>query len=208
MIIEYYAFALFIAGLICLIAIICRVLFANVKRQHKLLDEKETKLLQLYQTIESIIDEFNDQVKATTDELREYESRTAALAASIKIPPPPPEPARKEQFGNLPRAERVNSNRLRAANEALARAERIVKSDAMKSPAVPAKNNNGAVFQRFFDEMAAEQPLTYVEAPDIQIRSEAILTLAEEGKSDAQIASELGITRNEVKLIIGLSGKK
>jgi len=35
-------------------------------------------------------------------------------------------------------------------------------------------------------------------------RRESILTLAEEGKTHAQIARELGITQNEVKLVIGL----
>jgi len=206
--IEYYAFALFIAGLLCLIAILCKVLFGNVKRQYKLLDEKETKLLQLYQTVESIIDEFNDQVKATTEELREHERRIAALVKSAALPPP--EPVKKEVLEKLPRAERVNTSRLRAANEALARAERIIKSDAQKSEAIkssaaPEKSHNGAVFQRFFDESAAEQQHAVSDTTGAQSKSEMILALAGEGKSDSEIASQLGITQTEVKLTIGLT---
>jgi len=207
--IEYYAFALFVAGLICLVAILFRVLFADVKRQHKMLDEKETKILQLYRTVESIMEDFADQVKSATEEIREYESRVARRAASMTpapAPPPPPEAVKKEQMERLPRSVTVDSSRIRAASEVLERAERIIKSDALKAPA---KGRGGVVFQRFFDETASEQPENATaEAPDKQLRNDRILELSAEGKTDAQIASELGITRNEVKLVIGLTARK
>ena len=218
--IEYYAFALFISGLICLIAILCKVLFANVKRQNKLLDEKETKLLQLYQTVESIMEEFGDQVKASIEEIKEYESRAIKRAAVLTALPSalpqnplpqsplPPEPIKEEHFERLPRAERVDPSRLRAAGEVLARAERIVKRETLKSDAEPVKNNNGAVFQRLFDETTGETPAIAAETPFKQARSETILALAEEGKTDAEIAQELSITQNEVKLVIGLTRRK
>jgi len=201
--IEYYAFALFITALICLIAILCKLLFSNVKQQHKLLDEKEAKLLQLYHSVESIMEEFNDQVKATTEELNEYEIRLAKRAAAITTPKTP-EPVKTELPERLPRAERVDPSRIRVAGEMLARAERIVKSEAPRNVASPVKSDTGTVFQRLFDETAAEPPPSATEASSQQARNEAILALAAEGKTDAQIASELGITRNEVKLVIGL----
>jgi len=206
----YYMFALFIAGLVCLIAFICKILFANVNRQYKLLDEKESRLLQLYQTVESIIEEFNDQVKAAMEEIREHESKAAMIVSSLSTAPSEPVNNEQTQAVRPPRAERVDSSRLRAANEALARAERIVMSDSPRNTAVTSKSDNGAVFQRFFDETVS-QPQTVAAAEttlNMQARSDAILALANEGKTDAQIASELGITRNEVKLIIGLTGKK
>ena len=206
--IEYYAFALFISGLICLIAILCKVLFADMKRQQKLLDEKETKLLQLYRTVENIMEEFADQVKATTEELKEHESRLAKRDLSIA---PPPEAAKKETAAPMQsRSVTVDSSRIRAASEVLERAERIIKGDTLRPPAPAGKGNGGAtggvVFQRFFDESVNEQP----EPPPVnetRTRKEMILALAAEGKTDAQIASELGITRNEVKLVIGLKKK-
>jgi len=199
--IQYYAFALFISGLICLIAILCKVLFADTKRQHKLLDEKETKLLQLYRTVENIMEEFSDQVKATTEELKEHENRLAKRDISVA---PPPEAAKKEPLTEkLPRSVTVDSSRIRAASEVLERAERIIKGDALRPPASAGKNNGGVVFQRFFDESAGEQPEPPHENEN-KTRKETILALAAEGKTDAQIASELGITRNEVKLVIGL----
>jgi len=191
-------FALFIAGLICLIAILCKMLFADLRRQHKLLDEKETKLLKLYQTIESIMDEFADQAKATTLEIKEFESRFPRQPSSI---PPPQKPSAIEK---LPRSVTVDSSRIRAASEVLERAERIIRSDVPSPPPKPEKASNTTVFQRFFDEMATEQPEPEVSPVAKLSRRETILTLAAEGKTDAQIASELGITRNEVKLVIGL----
>jgi len=204
--IDYYAFALFISGLICLIAIIFKVLFANVKRQYKLLDEKESKLLQLYQAVESIMEEFNDQAKAATDEIREYESRVSAIAASLASQPPVPTRKEPMLLERLPRAERVSAGRFRAAGDVLTRAEKMADNDAQKKPAAPANSDNGAVFQRYFEETAMQLSQPEEAAPAIQSRSEAVLALAEKGKTDAQIASDLGITQNEVKLIIGLVG--
>ena len=202
--IQYYAFALFISGLICLIAILCKVLFADLKRQNKLLDEKESKLLQLYRTVESIMEEFADQVKATTDELKEHESRLARRDLSAATPP---EPAVKEQpMEKLPRSVTVDSSRIRAASEVLERAERIIKSDALRPPASAGSGNGGQVFQSFFDETVGELP-QQAAASNQMTRKDTILALAAEGKTDAQIASELGITRNEVKLVIGLKKK-
>ena len=210
--IEYYAFALFIAGLMCLIAVLCKLLFSNVKRQSKMLDEKESKILKLYQTVESIMEEFNDQVKATMEEIREYELRAAKRAATLALmpEPTPPEPPKAEHFERLPRAERIDPGRLKAANEALERAERIVKRDTLRVDSQSANRDSGAVFQRLFDETVAETPPPPVETETLskQARTEAILALAEEGKSDAEIARELSITQNEVKLVIGLTSRK
>jgi len=207
--IGHYAFALFVAGLVCLVAVLCKVLFADLKRQHKLLDEKETKLLQLYRTVEGIMEEFADQAKATSEEIKEYESRVAMRAASVTLPPDKvnSEPLMEK----LPPAEKlprssvtVDSSRIRAASEVLERAERIIKSETLKAPAKPGQGG-GTVFQSFFDETVGDPPATQRITNNKQHRNEKILALAAEGKTDAQIASELGITRNEVNLVIELN---
>jgi len=201
--VEYYAFALFLTGLICLIAIICKVLFSNVKSQRKLIDEKESKLLQLYRTVESIMEEFNDQVKATTAEIREYEDRTALIAALVKQTY---EEQGERSEGTVPLLCEAEEPSPRSMNNRLLFPQ--AKSDTQKIQAAPANSDNGSVFQRFFDETMMQQPPTAPDMTSKQARNEAVLTLAQEGKTDAQIASELGITQNEVKLIIGLTGKK
>jgi DNA-binding NarL/FixJ family response regulator len=64
------------------------------------------------------------------------------------------------------------------------------------------------VFQSFFDDTADKPaPQSTLEMTNKHSRNEVILALADAGKTDAQIASELGITRNEVQLVIGLTGK-
>jgi hypothetical protein len=155
--IEYYSFALFLTGLICLIAIICKLLFSNVKKQYNLLDEKEAKLLQLYQTVESIMEDFNDQVNITMAEIREYRSCT---------------------------------------NPAVNHTADLV---------VSVQGDSGQIFKQVFDEATVEPSITAQAVPVKQTRNEAVFTLVEEGKTEVQIASELGITQNEVRLIIGLA---
>jgi len=206
---EYYAFALFIAGLVCVVAIVFKVLFSNVKRQRKLLDERESQILQLYTSVETLIEEFNDQIKITTDELKEHEFRATAHISAFDLPP---ELEKKEQvFDKLPRTLPFDANRIKVAGEVLERAERIIKSDAIVQPQPVSQGNGngegGAVFQKFFDESAEAPPpppSPEEKSQKVKTRTDAILELAAEGKSDVEIASELGITRNEVLLVIGL----
>jgi len=213
--IEYYAFALFVAGLVCVIAIICKVLFANVKRQQKLLDERESQILKLYTSVETLMEEFSDQVKATMEEIKEYEYRSTAHITAFDLPP---ELEKKEQvqvIEKLPRTLPLDANRIRVAGEVLERAERIIKNEVITNPvtassafhaAPPAKEENGAIFQKFFDESAeAAPPVNGTEASATQTRTDAIRALAAEGKSDVEIARQLGITRNEVMLVVGLT---
>ena len=220
--VEYYAYALFVAGLVCLVAILFKVLFADVRRQKKLLDEKESKLLQLYQSVESIMDEFNDQYRAVMDEMEsradevikktsELETLTARHATAVvetyKQTQSKAQQERFEPFERLQRADAPDNGRIRAAGEALARVERIIKSDDLKKTASPQKKEEGPVFQRLFDEIAEETfPQQTQEQEKVKIeKKDTIIALAEEGKSEGQIARELGITRNEVQLIIGLT---
>jgi len=224
---EYYLFALFIAALVCVIAVICKVLFSNVKRQQKLLDERESQILQLYTSVETLTEEFNEQIKLTTDELKGLESRANAQVMQIQKAQQmqqslqaqqvthtvdttafdlPPELEKKEQLlEKLPRTLPLDANRIRVAGEVLERAERIIKSENIPPPPPQEKENTGAVFQKFFDDTAESTPIPpAVRATRAQTRTEAILELAAEGKTDVEIASSLGITRNEVLLVIGL----
>jgi len=228
--VEHYIFALFIAALICIIAVICKILFSNVKRQRKLLDERETQILQLYTSVETLMEEFNEQVKMTTGELKDLETRAnkqvmqvqkaqqmqqaqqaqqtqqVTQAANMTAFDLPPELEQKEQLlDKLPRTLPFDANRIRVAGEVLERAERIIKSENIPPPPPPEKENAGAVFQKFFDDTAESTPLPpTIRASRAQTRTEAILELAAEGKTDVEIASQLGITRNEVLLVVGL----
>ena len=207
--IEYYLFALFIAALICIIALVFKVLFANVKRQQKLLDERETQILQLYNTIETIMDEFGDQVKASMDEIKALEHRATANISAFELPPGL---EKKDQIFDkvqLPRTEPLTANRIRAAGEVLERAERIIKQDVIvnEEAAAPPESppQNTAVFQKFFDDAADGPPQDYEKISGAPTKNEKIRALADEGKTDVEIASKLGITQSEVQLVTSLT---
>jgi len=204
--IEYYAFALFVAGLVCVIAILCKVLFSNVRRQKKLLDERESQILQLYNSVETLMEEFNDQIKITTAELKEQEYRATAHISAFNLPPALEE--KEKVMEKVPRTLPLNANKIKVASEVIERAERIIKSDTIIPPAPAEKEENGPVFQKFFDETAESTPPPPPSHEErqatVKTRTDMILELANEGKSDVEIASELGITRNEVLLVVGL----
>jgi len=207
--IEYYLFALFIAALICIIAIVFKVLFANVKRQQKMLDERETHILQLYNTVETIMEEFGDQVKASMDEIKALEHRATANISAFELPPGL---EKKDQIFDkvqLPRTEPLTANRIRAAGEVLERAERIIKQDVIvnEEVAVPSESppQNTAVFQKFFDDAADGPPQDYEKISGAPTKNEKIRALADEGKTDVEIASKLGITQSEVQLVTSLA---
>jgi len=212
--IGYYAYALFIAGLVCGVAIIFKVLFSDVKRQKKILDEQESKIIQLYTSVETLMEEFDDQVKMISAELKEHEYKATSKISAFDLPP---ELEKREHIQDrLPRTQPFDANRRKAAGEVLDRAERIIKSDAavsaVQSVNIPIlrEEDAGAVFQKFFDESADALPpavagkTASTQTSNVQSRSETILALAGEGKNDAEIASELGITRNEVQLVTAL----
>ncbi|MCL2248412.1 MAG: hypothetical protein FWC13_04015 [Oscillospiraceae bacterium] len=208
--IEYYVFALFIAALVCIVALVFKVLFSNVKRQQRMLDERETQILHLYNTIETIMEEFSDQVKVSMDEIKALEYRATSQIAAFQLPP---ELERKEQVLDkvqIPRTEPLTANRIRAAGEVLDRAERIIKHDLIvnEEVAIPQQEppaQNAGVFQKFFDDAADGPPQEFELKNGTPSRNDQIMALAKEGKTDVEIASKLGITRNEVQLITRLT---
>lgn len=233
--IEHYLFALFIAGLVCVVAIIFKVLFSDVKKQNQMLDERNKELNEYYNKIETIIDEFWDSAKAATDEqkLREQEYRAAMKnLASFELPG---ELAKKEQaIEKVPRSLPLDAGRIRIAGEVIERAERMISNEQtpvsagranyaadmaavnvtpINTYSTPGKTvdtrpeSKPAVFQSFFDDaLEAPPPTPYSPTQVTGIsRRDSIMALANEGKSDVEIASRLGITRNEVQLVIGLT---
>jgi hypothetical protein len=213
---AYYAFSLFIAALVCLIGILYKLLFGNVKQQRRLLDEKEANLLQLYQTVESIMDGFNDQIRTAMDDIKEYEIRAAAAysASHANVPEqiaseveqtlqtaPVFRPVTAESFPMT-----VDSTRIRAASEVLERAERMVKSSTGRNADYVVGNivRSGEVVQHLFDDVITNEQETPTSVTQGKNNRDYILELAQEGKTQAQIAQELGITQNEVKLVIDL----
>jgi len=169
--IEYYGFAFFVFLLICGLVFLCKRLFADTKRQNVLLDEKESKLLRLYQTVEEAMDEFYDTVAEAKGEI-------AAQARAL------PAPAEQEP------------------------AQAPVRESPRKPARGRAKEEEPSVVVNFKQALAELEEGLSEEEPEPVGRHEGILQLAKQGKTRVQIAQELGITQNEVDLVIGIHKKK
>ena len=240
---EYYAFALFIAGLVCIVAIVFKVLFSDIKRKNKMLDERETQVLHTYNAVETIMEEFQDQAKATIEELKLREQEYRAAMQNMAAFQLPPELEKKAQvIDKVPRPLSLDANRIKVAGEVIERAERHMGYDistaATAISAEPSVQTQQAVpsytadpppidifkqavpvvqqtkseikpvvFQKFFDDAVDAPPPTPYAPAQVNggSRRDAILALSDEGKTDVEIASQLGITRNEVQLVIGLT---
>ncbi|MDR1117319.1 MAG: helix-turn-helix domain-containing protein [Oscillospiraceae bacterium] len=182
---EYYGFAFFIFVLICAVVLLCNYLFSDVKRQHKLLDEKETKLLRLYQTIEDVLDEFYDSVEESKNEMK----KTMLEIESLK------EVRKKEQILSSPDAARDTAAGTRRRQTAPP--ERRTAPFRETADAPPVIDFKGI--------LSGAEEETGKSAAESKNTHNSILELAEQGKARSQIAKELNITQSEVDLVIGIN---
>ena len=204
--IEYYAFALFVTAMICIIAILFKMLFADVRRQKKMLDEKESELLKLFRTVENMMEEFADQVKSTTREIKIHEDKIMKLrvkAQKQSVEQRIQEQAAPEQTEQLPRRMTVDSSsdRIKIASDLVERQGRVIKGDLI-NPNTP--NTRKPEFQQIFTQ--AENEIQTIDATKNakKARTDKVMALSKQGKTAPEIAKELGITQNEVRLIIEL----
>lgn len=182
---EYYGFALFVFVLICIIIILCKRLFADVKSQRKLLEEKETKLLKIYQTLEDAMDEFYDLVAESKSELDEkYRSLTSA---ADEVPA------------------RIRTDETAGINEGGAPLEPedelrgAAKRNALEEAAGKRGGFGEILADRVENAREEEAPMT------AERKHESIIEMAKNGMSRSDIAKELKITQNEVDLVIGMN---
>ena len=209
--IEYYAYALFVTAMVCIVAIVFKMLFADVRRQRKLLEEKETELYDFYRTVRNVMEEFFDQVETVQKDIRDHEDKLIKLKLQSQPQPQPPiipslnkalEHAKLESLSKLPRREIEDTgvDRIRIASEVIGRAEKVIKGD------ISAADETKPAFEQYLEDSvtaeaeAAKDPVAAAK----QKRNKTILELNKQGKTTAQIAEELSITQNEVKLIIEL----
>ena len=193
-----------------------------MRRQKKNLEDKESKLLELFKSVEGIMEDFEDQVKTATGEIMAFEQRAAktaerqkealeeakqelksakdfasaggAYALPGKTPPAGPHTAKPMT---------VDSTRYGSANEVRNRAERVVLGGEANSFAAAVKSVDGMVFQRIIEE-AKDEAANVGEASNKHKNIDEILALSQEGKTQAQIAQMLGITLSEVTLVLDL----
>ena len=172
---DYYVFALYVFILICAVIIMCKYLFADVRRRNKILDEKEEKLLRTYRTLEDAMDEFYDLADETKAEL---EQKLKKLNEPANYPSAgPKEPAHYTQ-----EAQQVASE---------------LETNEMQVSIKPDRDR--LAFEQLFNEITVKTGVP------LSAAHEKVLKLAEQGKSYAEIAKDLQITQNEIELIIGIN---
>lgn len=182
---EHYGFAFYIFILVCGVLFVYRQFFSDIRQQQKLLDEKESKLLKLYRSLEDVMEEFYDSAEQAKGELNEkmrtFEREFKMMPTPLKRPDPA-EPAARPVQPQQPAPVR------------------------REAPAPGGQPDFRQSFQAAHEQAPAAAPPPRQEeaSPWIGMRGE-ILRLAKEGKDRAQIAKELNITQNEVSLVLGLN---
>ena len=86
---SYYGFALFIFGLLCAFAFLCKNLFMCNKGHILSIDKKERKLLTLYRAMEDMLNEFNQTALVATTEMKRYIAEMHTSTADILQMPTP-----------------------------------------------------------------------------------------------------------------------
>jgi len=225
--IGYYGFAFFVFILLCLLMILYNYLFSDMKRQKKLLDEKENKLLRLYQSVEEALDDFHDSVEGSHGEISRQLRELGELHAEVErgLRGPAHGPARMERPDSpmrCPAATAVQRPVSQPAPapamvqepaptlaESIGQAAANIRAQTPAAPVAPAdepaEEAEMAPPPVFCQVMEAVMEVEPPAEPAAPARNEQILRMAREGRSRSQIAKDLGITLSEVALVIGMS---
>lgn len=182
--IDYYLFAAYIFLLVCAVLVLSKYLFSDVKRQKKMLDEMETKLLRTYQSLEDVMDEFYDLV---AESKKDFERGAADI---------------EERFEDI--ESRLSSPvLLQPERDTVTLTAQAVPQPAPKLPQRQRKSGalppDQLAFEQLFNEITAKTG-----AP-LSTLHEKVLDLSTRGLSRAEIAKELKITQNEVELVVGMN---
>jgi len=176
---HHYLFASYIFVLICVLVFVCKYLFADVKRQRRLLDEKEKQLLDTFRTLEDAMDDYYTLVEEAKNGL---EARGRELERRLLLTEAEP-----------------------AEADAVLHVETPKKAPSKKTPKPPAPKQES----RDENQLGFEQVFTgAVNNVSVKAQlHEKIIEMSKQGKSRAEIAKELKITQNEVELVTGMNKK-
>ena len=181
---NYYLFASYLFVLICVLVIVCKYLFADVKRQRRMLDEKEKQLLDTFRTLEDAMDDYYALVEQAKDELA---SKSRELENRLFLTDIEPQ---QEQ---LPDIDTVQLSK--AAKKAVTK--KPVKMPVSKPE--PTDENQLAFDQLFTNAISNVSVKTKLH--------DKVADMTKQGRSRAEIAKTLKITQNEVELIMGMSSR-
>lgn len=177
---NYYLFATYLFVLIIILVIVCKYFFADVKRQRRMLDEKEKQLLDTFRTLEDAMDDYYAIVEDAREEL---EKKSRELENRLLLP--------ESQEKRAEDALKYEMALKKAAAENPTKAE---------EPKSEQSDESRSGFEQMFSDAAA----------NITAKSELhgkIVEMSGQGRPRAEIAKALRITQTEVDLVTGMNRK-
>ena len=190
---HYYLFASYLFVLVLVLIFVCKYLFADVKRQRRMLDEKEKQLLSTFRTLEDAMDDYYALAEEAKGELeersRELENRLLMQMLTVQGASATQQPEVQPQGQGDVVVERLVEIPKKPA------AKKSVKATALKTEP---RDENQIGFEQLFSDA-----ISNISAKS-QLR-EKIVEMSRGGLSRAEIAKALKITQNEVELVTGMN---
>jgi hypothetical protein len=177
---RYYAFAFFIFVLVCVVLVLCKLLFSGSRRENKLLDDKETQLLKLFRDLEDIMSDFYDRVDESKAEMQKLDQARQPLLDALAL----------SEAALAQEPERRNPKSAASAPDF----KQLVDTYAGDASAPPYPQNSPNAGNKPPNAQNAALP-----------KKDRILQLHSEGKTGNQIAETLDITQSEVSMVIEMN---
>jgi len=216
---QYYLFASFIFALVCLTFIVWRLIFSRFKKDIKNINQKKDEINALLAAIRKEADDFYDMASDKADVIIEERKRISALTSgfafamrskkssesslqSIATTPPlsitdDVKPTLIYDFQKAIESAVKKQNDLYVANN------KDGKSDESRtSNAAIATKSFGIGTKTHSNELNKASRGAALTRETAKTKREKITVMLDEGKSYIQIAKELGVTRNEVDLVV------
>jgi len=201
---HYYLFASYLFMLALVLVLICKYLFADVKRQRRMLDEKEKQLLSTFRSLEDMMDDYYALVDEAKSELenrgREIESRLLMTAVLASSAPGTSAPAsEKPTLQAAPQRPDDYFPANIADLQKKAAVKKPVKSPTAKLQTAKTEviDENQIGFEQLFNDAISNI------SAKAQLH-EKIVEMSRRGQTRAEIAKTLKITQNEVELVTGM----
>ncbi|MDR2665234.1 MAG: hypothetical protein LBC21_03010 [Oscillospiraceae bacterium] len=80
---EYYAMSFLIFVLACVIAYLCKYIFSDLHRQNRDLQDREGKLLEMYESVEGFMEDFHRDTNASKAEMRALRGEIESLRETV-----------------------------------------------------------------------------------------------------------------------------
>lgn len=208
---EHYAFAFFIFLLVCGALYIASKLLSNTKQLRELLEEKETKLLLLYQTIEETMDQHNQDIEMARKQTLKLQQQVNTLLNQAF-----------DELNSVSQSSDINFNSQQNTG---------IKGENLIGTEIKSVNNKKSANKYASNQTQQKTDETMLNQNDFQIamtkskqqsnisaaskktsktekkeltanNNEKVVKLAKQQKTPQQIAEILQITKSEVDLIL------